>query len=97
MTGVKCLVSTFSKENEAMEDVKVATAYTAYNNPEDCRTYILEFREGLWFRNRMDHMLINPNQVRMMGILLCNDPFDRHRARKTVVYSIGDDGDNAVL
>ena len=72
LTGVKCSVSTFLKEHDAMEDVKVATAYTAYNNLEDCCTYILEFNEGLWFGNRMDHSLINPNQVRMMGILLCD-------------------------
>ena len=80
MTGVKCSVSTFSKEHEAMEDVEVASAYTAYDNPDDCRTYILEFNEGLWFGNRMDHSLINPNQVRMTGISLCDDPFDPNRA-----------------
>ena len=55
LTGVKCSVSTFLKEHDAMEDVKVATAYIACDNPEDCRTYILEFNEGLWFGNRMDH------------------------------------------
>ena len=63
-----------------MKDIKVATAYTAYNNLEDCCTYILEFNKGLWFRNRMDTLQINPNQVRMMGILLCNDLFDPNRA-----------------
>ena len=98
LTGVKCSDSTFLKEHDAIEDVEVATAYTAYDNPEDCCTYILEFNEGLWFGNRMDHSLINPNQVRMTGISLWDDPFDRNRALvATVVYSIGDDGDNAVL
>ena len=71
LTRVKCSVSTFSKEQEAMVDVEAATAYTAYDNLEDCCTYILEFNEGLWFGNRMDHSLINPNQVRMTGISLC--------------------------
>ena len=61
-----------------MENVKVMTAYTTYDNPEDCRTYILEFNEGLWFGNRMDHLLINPNQVRMTGISVCDDPFDHY-------------------
>ena len=41
LTGVKCLVLTFSKEHKAMQYIEVATAYTAYDNPEDCRTYIL--------------------------------------------------------
>ena len=65
LTGVKCSVSTFSKEHEAMEDIEVMMAYMAYNNPEDYCTYILEFNEGLWFRKRMVHLLINPNQVRI--------------------------------
>ena len=55
LMGVNCLVLTFSKEHEAMEDVEVTTAYTAFDNPEDCYTYILEFNKGLWFGNRMDH------------------------------------------
>ena len=80
LTGVKCTVSAFSKEHEAMQDIEVASAYTAYDNPEDGRTYILEFHEGLWFGNRMDHSLINPNQVRITGISLCDDPFDPIRA-----------------
>ena len=62
-----------------MEDVEVAMVFTAYDNPEVCCTYILEFNDGLWFRNRMDHSLINPNPVRMTGISLCNDPFDPNR------------------
>ena len=63
-----------------MKDVEVTTAYTAYDNLEDCCTYILEFNEGLWFGNRMDHSLINPNHLRMTGISLCDDPFDPNRA-----------------
>ena len=80
LTGVKCTVSAFSKEHETMQDIEVASAYTAYDNPDNGRTYILEFNEGLWFGNRMDHSLINPNQVRMTGISLCDDPFDPNRA-----------------
>ena len=80
LTGVKCTVSAFSKEHETMQDIEVASAYTAYDNPDNGRTYILEFNEGLWFGNRMDHSLINPNHLRMTGISLCDDPFDPNRA-----------------
>ena len=79
LTGVTCSVSTFLKEHEAMKDVQVATAYMAYDNPEDCCTYILVFNKSLRFGNRMDHLLINPNQGQMMGISLCDDPFDPNR------------------
>ena len=27
----------------------------------------------------MKHSLVNPNQCRMNGIDLCDDPFDKHR------------------
>ena len=40
---------------------------------------ILVFGQGLWFGDRMDRSLINPNQCRSYGILLCNDPKDPQR------------------
>jgi len=42
-------------------------------------TIILEFGQGLWFGERMECSLINPNQVRHFGIPLCDDPTDPHR------------------
>ena len=40
---------------------------------------ILEFGQGLWFGNRMERALINPNQCQKFGIQICNDPTDPHR------------------
>ena len=37
---------------------------------------ILEFRKGMWFGNRMEKSLINPNQCRKFGIQICDDPTD---------------------
>ena len=42
-------------------------------------TIILEFGQGLWFGNRMEHSLINPNQCRAFGINICDDPTDDNR------------------
>ena len=39
---------------------------------------ILIFGQGLWFGNRMEKTLINPNQCRDFGILICDDPTDQH-------------------
>jgi len=40
---------------------------------------ILEFGQGLWFGDRLNHSLINPNQCRSYGINVCDDPTDKHR------------------
>ena len=39
---------------------------------------ILEFVQGLWFRNRMEKSLVNPNQCQKFGIKICNDPTNQH-------------------
>ena len=40
---------------------------------------ILEFGQGLWFGNRIENFLINPNQFQKFGIQLCYDPTNPHR------------------
>ena len=40
---------------------------------------ILIFGQGLWFGNRMEKNLINPNQFRYFGIPICYEPTDQHR------------------
>ena len=39
---------------------------------------VLEFGEELWFENRMEKSLINPNQCLKFGIQICNDPSNPH-------------------
>ena len=39
----------------------------------------MDFREGLWFGNRMEISLINPNQCRKFGIQIFNDMTDPQR------------------
>jgi len=42
-------------------------------------TIILEFGQGLWFGDRLNHSLINPNHCRAYGISVCDDPTDPNR------------------
>ena len=51
-------------------------------------TIILEFGQGLWFGERMEHSLINPNQCRAFGIQVSDDPTDDTR---TFGIELGDD------
>ena len=78
LTGQTCSVSPFSASYDPMPDVQVATCLTAYTD-EYARTWILVFNEVLWFGTTMDHSLINPNQIRMTGTPVSDDPFDSTR------------------
>ena len=40
---------------------------------------ILEFGQVLWFGNRIEKSLINPNQFQKFGIKICDDPTNPHR------------------
>jgi hypothetical protein len=66
----------YSEEYQAMHDICVVGAYTAYDDPETSLTYILEIHEGLWFGSRLKNSLWNPNQSRAFGLSVCDDPFD---------------------
>lgn len=57
-------VSPFSEEYQAIQDVPVATVGTAYTCPRTGETVILVGHQHLYFGDRMDHSLWNPNQVR---------------------------------
>ena len=85
-TGQVCDVSPFSDEYDSMSNVEVCAAATAWDDPTTGHTSILEFHQGLWFGNKLPNSLINPNQCRLFGISLCDDPFDPHR--QTEMYDM---------
>ncbi len=53
-------------------------AATAYTNDHG-RTYIMIFDQGLWFGEKMEKALINPNQCRDFGVQVCDDRTDPNR------------------
>ena len=59
-------------------DIPICTAATAVDM-DSGETIILEFGQGLWFGDRLNHSLINPNQCRSYGISVCDDPTDQNR------------------
>ena len=78
-TNYCCDVTPFLNSYQAIKNVPVVSAATAYDDHETGETIILEFHQGLWFGQQMSHSLINPNQCRHFGIQICDDPFDPHR------------------
>ena len=59
-----------------IENVPIVTAATAYDDPITGTTYILVFNEAFYYGEKLDHSLINPNQIRDYGIPLWDNPYD---------------------
>ena len=49
--------------------VPIVSGETAWDDPITGQTYILVINEGLYYGNKMDHSLINPNQIRTLEFL----------------------------
>jgi Reverse transcriptase (RNA-dependent DNA polymerase) len=79
-TGRTCSVSPFSNTYTALTNVPIVSAATAYDDPKTGETIILVFNEGVWLGDRMQNTLLNPNQARITGVQICDDPFDPHRS-----------------
>ena len=76
-TGRVCDVSPYNAEAyQAEQNIPIVSAATAYTDPFDGQVYILVIHEGLWFGDKLDHSLINPNQLRFAGTTVHDNPFD---------------------
>ena len=58
------------------ENIPIVTGATAYDDPVTGETFILIVNEGLYYGTRLDHSLINPNQIRSYGIPVWDNPYD---------------------
>ena len=59
-----------------LEGVPIVSGATAYDDLGTNTTYILVINEASYYGNKLDHSLINPNQVRAYGIDFWDNPFD---------------------
>ena len=60
-----------------INNVPIVTGATAYDDPNSGNTYLLIFNESLFYGNKLDHTLVNPNQLRHHGIHYYDNPFDK--------------------
>jgi hypothetical protein len=74
-TGKQCNVSPFTDSYDKIMNVPIATAATAWDNPDTGKVIILILHQG----DRLPNSLINPIQCQKHGIETCDDPFDPHR------------------
>lgn len=66
----------YDKSYDPMTNVPIVKGGTAYDDPVTGATYILVFNEGLYYGSKLDHSLINPNQVRSYGVPFWDNPYD---------------------
>jgi hypothetical protein len=78
-TGGACDVSPYSDIYETEKDVPIATGATAHTKKDPGEVKILIVNEGLWFGPKLDHSLINPNQLCHNRVDVWDNPFDRTR------------------
>ena len=74
-TGKQCDVSPYTDAYEAIKSVPIVQAGTAYDNTETGETFILVFNEAIWMGDKMEHTLVNPNQLRSFGITVQDNAF----------------------
>ena len=63
-------------ENLPSTTVPIVSGATAYTHPRTRITYILVVHEALYYGTKLNHSLLNPNQIRMHGIPLWDNAFD---------------------
>jgi hypothetical protein len=73
-------VYAYNKLYKPLEGVPIVAGATACDDTATGMTYILVFNEALYYGSKLDHTLINPNQVRNYGIAgFWDNPFDKER------------------
>ena len=87
-TGRECDVSPYTDTYDSIKSVPIAKAGTAWTSPESGTTFMLVVNEGLWMGNKMDHTLFNPNQMRLFGIMVQDNP-----VCESPLYIMTEDGD----
>ena len=79
MTNRAADVYPYDSSYKSIANVPIVSGATAWDDPFTGETYILVFHESLFYGPKLDHSLINPNQIRMNGIGFWDNPFDRTR------------------
>ena len=72
-------VYAYIKDIAPIVGVPIVSGATAWDDPVTGQTYILVINEGLYYGNKMDHSLINPNQITAYVIPLWDNVYDQSR------------------
>ena len=73
-TGKTVSVEPFLAQYEPVTDIPIGTCITAYDDEKTGQTYILQFHQVLYFGDRLETSLLNPNQMRDNDIIVDDCP-----------------------
>ena len=69
-TGHECDVLPYTDTYESIKKIPIVTGETGYTSPIIDQQSILIFNDVLLLGDKMQHTLINPNQLRHFGLIL---------------------------
>ncbi len=72
---------------QPLDNVPIVTGATAYDDATTRRMFFLVFHEALYYGERLDHSLINPNQLRAYGVPFWGNPYDSDHRLSIKVHS----------
>ena len=78
-TGDVCNVRGFHGSFDTLTDVPIVRGVTGWTDQTTGQSYLLYVNQGLWFGDKLDHSLWNPDQIRHFGIPVSDDPYDNSR------------------
>ena len=81
-------VYAYVKDIAPIVSVPIVSGATDWDDPGTRQTYIMVINEGLYYGNKMDHSLIDPNQIREYGIPLWDNAYDKTRNGELSIESV---------
>ena len=69
----------YDKDIAPLNDVPIVSVSTAWYDPASGQTYIVVINEALYYGTKLDHSLINPNQIRAYGVPFWYNPYEKER------------------
>ena len=72
-------VYAYDKSIKPIEGVPIVSGATTWHDPRSGEAYIVIINEALYYGKKLDHSLLNPNQIRSYGIKVWDNPFDQDR------------------
>jgi len=79
-------VSGFANSLELIQDVPIVKAAVAFDHTDNGRTTILVINQALYFGDKLDNILLNPNQLHYHGLVVDNVP--KHLSNGKSTHSI---------
>lgn len=81
MNYTRCTADVFTYDPTyvPIQNVPIVSSATAYDDPDTGVTWLLIINEALLYGDKLDHALINPNQILFHQIDYWDNPFDRKR------------------